>query len=353
MFYRIAVFCLFYTSLFGIEQINLVTPNISEQSMIGTNVGIRPFRKSGVRLEAQKIDDKLVIHNYGYGGSGLTLSFGGAKEVLDLLSEHKIISKVVAVLGGGVIGLATAYDLLEKGYEVHLYAEQWYPELTSCVAAGIWTPLDYPESISAENKILHKRMLDEAELRFLKSANTDPEFAGVRLIKYYRLVEANQKARGDEVSIHFDNGLIKNAFCTTRLGIDGKVFMEDLYTKIKAKGAIMEQKRFDAVEDVLKLSEPIVVNCMSIGAAKIFADDEFVPVRGQIVYCETQEGVDYVLSQALTNENYFFAIYPWSDRIVVGGVFEVGEENKITTPDVIYTLIENAKNCLTVTLEEN
>ncbi|HEY2125025.1 MAG TPA: FAD-dependent oxidoreductase [Chthoniobacterales bacterium] len=48
-------------------------------------VGLRPFRRSGVRLarEAMK-DGRAVIHNYGHGGSGFTLSWGCARTVVDL-----------------------------------------------------------------------------------------------------------------------------------------------------------------------------------------------------------------------------------------------------------------------------
>jgi D-amino-acid oxidase len=48
-------------------------------------VGLRPFRKSGVRLEKEKLSDgRTVIHNYGHGGSGFTLSWGCAENVLRL-----------------------------------------------------------------------------------------------------------------------------------------------------------------------------------------------------------------------------------------------------------------------------
>jgi D-amino-acid oxidase len=53
-------------------------------------VGLRPFRKSGVRLESEKLGDgRTVLHNYGHGGSGFTLSWGCAEkgfEVANLVS---------------------------------------------------------------------------------------------------------------------------------------------------------------------------------------------------------------------------------------------------------------------------
>ena len=48
-------------------------------------VGLRPFRLGGVRLEYEYYKGKLhVIHNYGHGGSGVTLSWGCAKEVANI-----------------------------------------------------------------------------------------------------------------------------------------------------------------------------------------------------------------------------------------------------------------------------
>jgi D-amino-acid oxidase len=53
--------------------------------VLAERVGLRPFRKSGVRLERDQLrDGRTVIHNYGHGGAGFTLSWGCAREVVDL-----------------------------------------------------------------------------------------------------------------------------------------------------------------------------------------------------------------------------------------------------------------------------
>jgi len=56
---------------------------------IRTKVGYRYIRKKedGLRLEREDLFDKLIIHNYGHGGAGVTLSWGCAQQVLRLL-EH-------------------------------------------------------------------------------------------------------------------------------------------------------------------------------------------------------------------------------------------------------------------------
>jgi D-amino-acid oxidase len=61
---------------------------IDPPKILAERVGIRPFRKSGVRLERGELGDgRTVIHNYGHGGSGFTLSWGCAKEVVDLATS--------------------------------------------------------------------------------------------------------------------------------------------------------------------------------------------------------------------------------------------------------------------------
>ena len=58
---------------------------IESPRVLRERVGLRPFRKSGVRLRKEKLRDaRTVIHNYGHGGSGFTLSWGCAEEVFEL-----------------------------------------------------------------------------------------------------------------------------------------------------------------------------------------------------------------------------------------------------------------------------
>jgi D-amino-acid oxidase len=59
--------------------------NIDKPPVLAERVGLRPFRRSGVRLECDRLRDRRsVIHNYGHGGAGFTLSWGCAREVLEL-----------------------------------------------------------------------------------------------------------------------------------------------------------------------------------------------------------------------------------------------------------------------------
>ena len=59
--------------------------NIDEPRVLAERVGLRPFRRSGLRLERDRLGDgRTAIHNYGHGGAGFTLSWGCAREVHDM-----------------------------------------------------------------------------------------------------------------------------------------------------------------------------------------------------------------------------------------------------------------------------
>jgi D-amino-acid oxidase len=62
--------------------------NIEKPRVLTERVGLRPFRKSGVRVELGKLrDGRPVIHNYGHGGAGFTLSWGCAENVFRVLTR--------------------------------------------------------------------------------------------------------------------------------------------------------------------------------------------------------------------------------------------------------------------------
>src|SRR5689334_15537369 len=73
---------------------------VSADRVIRTVVGLRPFRPSGFVVRAEKLGDTLVIHNYGHGGAGITLSWGTAE--LAVQEGARTESRDCAVIGCGV-----------------------------------------------------------------------------------------------------------------------------------------------------------------------------------------------------------------------------------------------------------
>ena len=63
-----------------------LAPTLGRAQVLEHLVGLRPGR-SEVRLEAESRDDATIIHNYGHGGAGFTLSWGCADEVVRLVGQ--------------------------------------------------------------------------------------------------------------------------------------------------------------------------------------------------------------------------------------------------------------------------
>src|SRR5215469_2732289 len=105
-----------------------------------TNITVctRPFRPQGPRLEVEQIQGKTVVHNYGHGGSGWSLSWGaGALAVEKAMATGE---REVAVVGCGAIGLTTALLLQRAGASVTIYARELPPDVRSSLATGVFTP---------------------------------------------------------------------------------------------------------------------------------------------------------------------------------------------------------------------
>src|SRR6478672_13924681 len=66
---------------------NFAPVKVSRDRVIREVVGLRPFRPEGFLVEAQRVGDKLLVHNYGHGGAGITLSWGTASLALDLIRD--------------------------------------------------------------------------------------------------------------------------------------------------------------------------------------------------------------------------------------------------------------------------
>src|SRR6267154_5252147 len=98
----------------------------------------RPFRAQGPRLDTEKVGSKLIVHNYGHGGSGWSLSWGSSSRAVRLAMQAS--PREVAVIGCGVLGLTSALLAQRAGARVTIYAREQLPETTSARATGEWTP---------------------------------------------------------------------------------------------------------------------------------------------------------------------------------------------------------------------
>ena len=66
-----------------LSKVEAIWPDLDRDRIVGGTVGLRPSRTE-VRLEEEEIGGVHVIHNYGHGGAGVTLSWGCADEVVSI-----------------------------------------------------------------------------------------------------------------------------------------------------------------------------------------------------------------------------------------------------------------------------
>src|SRR5215208_2608049 len=66
---------------------------VARNRVIREVVGLRPYRPSGFMVDAKRFGNKLLVHNYGHGGGGVTLSWGTASLAVDLARDFLITHK--------------------------------------------------------------------------------------------------------------------------------------------------------------------------------------------------------------------------------------------------------------------
>src|SRR2546430_11256377 len=118
--------------------VSLPRVDVTWDRVIRTTVGLRPHRDSGFVLKADMLDSKTIIHNYGHGGAGMSLSWGTGLMAADFATEHQ--ARQAAVIGCGSVGLTCARQLQRRGFDVTIYAPALPPHVSSNMSLAGFTP---------------------------------------------------------------------------------------------------------------------------------------------------------------------------------------------------------------------
>ena len=316
----------------------LRAPMLSDDQVIRCVAGVRPFRKGGPRIERQELAGKTVVHNYGHGGAGYTLSWGSATLVADLLRDHARGTEI-AVLGSGVVGLCTARVLQERGFRVRIYAREFPPHTTSDVAGAEWSPDIVDRGSTPDLRKRFDRMLVLSWHRF-QSLVGSRWGVGPRPI-----YEAEGVPSGlDDLPA----GLLppprrlaalpfaprRSARVYRTLLIEAPIFLATLVEEVRRAGGILAPRAFSTPRDLRSLAEPAIVNCLGLGAGAVFADGGIVPIRGQLVHLRPQ-----ALSYLLDHPTGYMV--PRSDALVLGGSFEEGVGEARTDPATCARILDD------------
>lgn len=299
--------------------------------------GLRPYREGGIRLEHEVVDGLQVIHNYGHGGAGLTLSWGTVWESLRIAEHHLSPSKKVVIIGAGVIGLTTAHELLNQGYDVTIVAENLSPQTTSNIAGGLWSPVSLDFGSAAD----HQRLIRMQTESYQKFAELEQSGAAVRRLPIFG-VAADANSVSDKSGMHNAarlgiippgifhaklpiDGVVHSGFEFQTFLIDTPIYLRNLSEKILPKVNFI-QKRIAAISEVSNLvpEASLVFNCSGLGARDLVQDQHLIPVRGQLLYVQR---VAASSSELALDYMVFFGpyyLFPRSGELVLGGTFEMG-----------------------------
>jgi glycine/D-amino acid oxidase-like deaminating enzyme len=306
--------------------------NVSRDRVIREVVGLRPYRPSGFVVDAEKLGNKLLVHDYGHGGAGVTLSWGTASLAVDLardfVASHR--ARRFAVLGCGVNGLSVA-RLLQRYFQngpgtVTIYAKALPPDTTSNIAGASWGPtsLYEPDMVDAKWNDQFRRACQISNRAFQLLVGAE---YGVRWIEMYELLR-NEMSLEDELGggddlyparqIHRDPeryfGFPVVLQYSTML-IEPSIYLSALLRDFYIAGGRVVVKEFRNRREIARLPEQVVFNCTGLGSRALFEDEELIPVRGQLEILLPQPEIDY----CYLSRGYMF---PRRDGIVLGGTWD-------------------------------
>lgn len=303
-----------------------VPVQLSSTFFDGSVVGLRPGRIGGFRLAAEKMAEKLVVHNYGHGGDGYTLSWPCAQWAADQISAAQ--PDVVGIIGAGVSGLTTAWLLARRGIKVTIYADKFSPDTTSNIAGAII--LTGPNYRSGDNAnagpsddtinagvspgftpFLNKQRygvywIDHIQMRPLRREGQSPQetFLGRRVTDKYRTIM-----------------------------VDPNYYLAALMQDLSEMGVKFWTKKFTTIEGLAGLPHPALVNCSGLGAGLLFGDENMFPIRGQLTLLKPQPEIDY--SYVSRQPGGVLYMFPRRGNIVLGGTHQRGNDQLLSEPEEV------------------
>ncbi len=326
---------------------------VSRNRIIREVVGLRPYRPEGFVVEAERLGDKLLVHNYGHGGAGVTLSWGTASLAVELARDFiqtqtrtqaqgtvtrgrrarspRTRARRFAVLGCGVNGLSTAL-LLQRRFQdgvgtVTIYAKDLPPETTSNIAGAFWYPTSVfdPERVTSKFSDQFRLACQISHRAFQTLVGTD---YGVRWTDTFELMRSEPPTGREppggaqlypQTEIHRD---AEHYFGFpyvrqfSSMMIEPHVYLSALLRDFYIAGGKVVVKEFQRREEIARLGEPVIFNCTGLGSRALFDDQALIPVRGQLELLLPQPEVDYCY---LSGSGYMF---PRRDGIILGGTWD-------------------------------
>jgi D-amino-acid oxidase len=301
-----------------------------EDRIFRITVCLRPFRAEGPRLDVEWVGDKQVVHNYGHGGSGWSLSWGSstiaARKAMEALAAASG-AKEVAVIGCGALGLTSATLLQRAGVKVTIYAKERAPETRSSRATGSWTP-DSRVALTASAAPGFAALWEEMARTsfamyqsYLGVAGNPIEWTDRYMLSDITAEQAQaMRHQSDPIGFaRYESRLhditprpvemppgthpfpTKYVRRTSSMTFNVAGYSRQLMTDFLIAGGKIEAMEFHAPSELGTLPQSVIINCTGYGARALWKDESITPVRGQIAWLIPQEDAHYGLGFGTLN----------------------------------------------------
>ncbi len=314
----------------------LTTPNLNLRPDQYTVVaGLRPQRVGGVRIGLDPVLSrdigKTVIHNYGHGGAGITLSFGCAARVVTALETifNAQPRSRVAILGSGIAGMTVAFELLSRWHQLRLRIltrSQNIEDSTSWVAGGQFGPsgiLQYYQQNPGELVSMVRGSADRVKAHFSKGS---AQRFGIRQRFNYSLgdvldLKAIKSVIGEPKTgnLPFEhltdqaNGYEYNTYL-----IEPKIALKELAREVtKNGGRILWGHPVGSLQDMAQLPETVIVNCTGLGSWHLIGDHALSAVEGQLAVLKNTQALKYFVSGGCNGTNAY--MFGRTNDLTIGG----------------------------------
>ena len=279
----------------------------------------RPFRAAGPRLDIEKVGDKFVVHNYGHGGSGWSLSWGSADVVVKKLLANGSGQKEIAVIGCGALGLTAALTAQRAGLRVTIYAKDQAPYVRSVRAGGTWSPdsrvalngvpgPDFAaqwEQMARTSLAMYMSYIgtpgtpiewtDRYALSDVAPGEAPPRPAVHDFAKYSDRI-ADVMPKRHEIPAGMHPFPAKYVVRDTSITFNVADYARQLMADFLLAGGKVEMREFHSPGELTSLPQRDIINCPGYAARKLWSDESVIPVRGQINWLIPQPGATYGLS---------------------------------------------------------
>ena len=324
------------------ERLSLPPIHASWDRIIRTTVGLRPHRPSGFNVSADRVDGKIVIHNYGHGGAGHSLGWGTGLLAAELALQHS--DRRAAVLGCGTVGLTAARQLQRRGFDVTIYAKAVPPDTTSNMALAAFTPTSglistevapaweaqFRSAVSVSYRELQLLAGRDYGISWIDSfnatdtpgargqqRNADPQRAPTNFTgsEMGGLMPPGVEANVGRIVLGPDEHPFPSLYAIwqRQLRIEPSIYLDAMMRDFLVFRGRLVIRGFDTPRDVMSLGENLIVNCTGLGSSTLFGDATMVPVKGQLTVLVPQPEV-----------NYSCRAMPRSDGIALGTTQERG-----------------------------